>query len=144
MRRLAGSPFLALERLQRALDRAFEAPSPVWSTGLSGRVFPPVNIFNDQDGALIRAEVPGLAAGDFVIESQNRSLTIRGHRTTPSTEKGNPHRRERWTGDFSRSFEMPDDLELDKAEASYRNGILNVRIPRREATKPRQIAVSSS
>jgi HSP20 family protein len=54
------------------------------------------------------------------------------------------HRRERWTGEFTRSLQLPDELDLEKANASYRHGILTVRIPRREEQKPRQIPVSST
>jgi HSP20 family protein len=142
--RLAGDPFLALERLQRALDRAIESPSPVWTTGFSGRVFPPVNIFSDENSARIRVEVPGLAAEDFSIETQGNTLTIKGERSPASAEKGQPHRRERWSGGFSRSFQLPQDLELDRAEASYARGILSLRIPKKEETKPRRLAVRSS
>ena len=144
MRRLSSDAFLALERLQQALDRAIESPSPVWSTGVSGRVFPPVNIFSDENSARICVEVPGLAAEDFSIEAQGNTLMIKGQRSPASADKGQPHRRERWFGEFSRSLQLPRDLQLDKAEASCARGILSVRIPKREEAKPRRLAVRSA
>jgi len=144
MRRLASDPFVGLERLQRALDRALERPSPVWTGWVSGRVFPPINVFEDKNGYRIRVEVPGLSPDALSIESHGTTLTISGHRDGPPEDKGDPHRRERWSGDFSRSFHLPKDLELDKADASYTNGILTLRIPRQEEAKPRQITVQAS
>lgn len=143
MRRLGGDPFAALERLQQALDRVVEAPSPAWTSGLSGRVFPPVNVFADAKTTRIRIEVPGMKTEDFGIETHGNKLTIKGGRATPIADRGNPHRRERWAGEFSRSFEMPAELWLEKATASYANGILTVEIPQREETQTRQIAVHS-
>lgn len=144
MRRLVSDPFAGLERLQRALDRALERPSPVWTGRVSGRVFPPINVFEEKDGYRIRAEVPGLSPDALAIESHGDTMTISGHREAPPEGKGDPHRRERWSGDFSRSFHLPRDLELGKAAASYVNGILTLRIPRREEAKPRQITVETS
>jgi HSP20 family protein len=102
-----------------------------------------VNIFKRSDGCVIRAEVPGLVAEELSIESQGQSLTITGKRG-PEAAPGTAHRNERWSGEFSRSLELPRDLNPSKAEADYRNGVLSIRVPLREEAKPQKIAVRAS
>jgi HSP20 family protein len=137
-------PFNALLRLQDALQRAFERPMATWLAGPSGRgVFPALNVFTEKDSYVVRMELPGLAPENIVIGRQGKTLRIEGKRERPAAGEGSLHRRERWSGEFTRSLQLPEDLDLDKTEASYRNGILTVRIPKREEEKPRQIPVST-
>jgi HSP20 family protein len=138
-------PISALLRLQDALQRAFERPMAPWLAGPSGRgVFPALNVFNEKENFVVRMELPGLSPENIVIDRQGQTLRIEGKREQPSIDEGSLHRRERWAGEFTRSLQLPEDLDLDKTEASYRNGILTVRVPKSEAQKPRQIPVSTS
>ena len=137
-------PLAHLLRLQNELEQSVRRPFRWFASSPIGRgAFPPVNIFKRSDGCVIRAEVPGLAAEDFSIESQGQSLTITGKRG-PEAAPGTAHRNERWSGEFSRSLELPRDLNPSKAEADYRNGVLSIRVPLREEAKPQQIAVRAS
>ncbi len=130
--------------LQRELERAFQNPFGL-DLGFSGRgVFPPVNIFSDPDGYVVRLEVPGMSASDVNIEAHGRTLTIKGKREPRAPERASFHRRERTRGEFSRSLQLPDALDLSRAEASYKDGILTVRVPKREEAKPRQITVKAA
>src|SRR5437879_4185986 len=116
-------PVTGLSELQRELDRMFENPLG-FDLGLSGRgVFPAVNIFSDQNGYVARLEVPGVSPETISIESQGRTVTIKGKREFPTHEGGSFHRRERSSGEFSRSLQLPDDLDPSRAEASYKHGI---------------------
>jgi HSP20 family protein len=135
-------PVHALLTLQRELERSFERP---WlDFGPSGRgVFPPLNVFSDKDSYVVRLEVPGVVPKDLKIESQGRTLVISGKRETPLPAGGGFHRRERGAGEFSRSIQLPDELDLQKAEATCRHGILSIQIPKREEVKPRQITVQA-
>jgi HSP20 family protein len=133
-----------LLNLQRELERAFEKPLGV-DFGLSGRgVFPPVNIFSDRDGYVIRVEIPGVPAGGINIETNGRTLTISGRRDLGTANKGSYHRREREQGEFSRSLQLPGDLDLSAAKASCKQGLLTIRIPKKAEAKPRQIAVQAA
>ena len=134
-------PMSGLLALQEELDRAFRNPS--WlDIGPSGRgVFPPVNVFSDKQGYVIRFEVPGVAPGKISIGTNDRTLTVSGTREVAGREKGSFHRRERESGQFSRSLRLPEDLDFSAAKASCKNGILTLQIPKREETKPRQISV---
>jgi HSP20 family protein len=137
-------PVADLLSLQRELERVFDKPFGI-DLGPSGRgVFPPVNVFADRDGYVIKLEIPGIAPENIAIEAEGRTLTVRGKRdVTPPTE-GSFHRRERGAGQFSRSLQLPADLDLTRAEASCKHGILTVRVPKREESKPRQIAVKAA
>ena len=136
-------PVSGLLELQRELDRAFER-SPGVGAGLSGRgVFPPVNIFSDKDGYIVRVEIPGVAPDQLAIETHGRTLTISGKRDVTVPSGGSFHRRERGSGEFSRSLQLPDDLDLGRTEASCQLGILTIRIPKKEEAKPRQITVKT-
>ena len=109
---------------------------------LSGAsVFPSLNIFDDQEGMVVRAEVPGIPADKINVSVEPRRLTISGERPTAKREKGSYHRRERRYGEFARSVQLPEDLDTDKANAECRNGLLTVRIPKAASAKPRQISV---
>jgi len=137
-------PINALMHLQRELDRVFDNPRGL-DLGLSGRgVFPAVNVFSDQDGYVVRMETPGVSADQINIESHGRTLIISGKRESGASQGGSFHRRERNGGQFSRSLQLPADLELSRAEASYKNGMLTIRIPKKEEAKPHQIAVKAA
>ena len=139
----AFEPMGGLLRLQEALDRAFEGPmSQWWGRGTSARgVFPAVNVWSEPDGYVLTMEVPGLSPEELSIETHGRTLRVSGKRD--NGEEGSAHRVERWSGEFSRAFELPQDLEVSGAKAEYRHGVLTIRVPRREEAKPRQIEVQS-
>ncbi len=137
-------PVNALLNLQQELDRVFDKPS-MSDFGLSGRgVHPPVNVFSNQDGYLVKMEAPGLNPEQIHIEAHGRTLTLRGKRETATPQGGSFHRRERDSGEFSRSLQLPVDLDLAQTEASYKHGMLTVRIPKKAEAKPRQITVKAA
>jgi HSP20 family protein len=139
------SPLDALLSLQRELDRTFETPTSGFDLGVSGRgVFPPTNVFSDKDGYIVRMEVPGVAPESLNIESHGRTLTISGKRETSAPEGASFHRHERNSGEFSRSLQLSSDLDLTKAEATCKHGMLTVRIPKKEEAKPRQIEIKAA
>lgn len=134
-------PTNALVSLQRELERVSENPLGV-DFGLSGRgVYPPVNVLGNKDGYLVKMEVPGMALEQLAIEAHGRTLTISGKREVSAPQGGSFHRRERSKGEFSRSLQLPADLDLARAEASYKQGMLTVHIPKKEEAKPRQITI---
>jgi HSP20 family protein len=136
-------PVSGLLALQRELDRVFDKPFGI-DLGPSGRgVFPPVNVFADRDGYVVKLEVPGIAPEDVNIEAEGRTLTVSGKRTD-GPQEGSFHRRERGYGQFSRSLQLPADLDATRAEATYVHGILTVRIPKKDEAKPRQISIKAA
>jgi len=137
-------PVSGLLALQRELDRVFDKPYGI-DLGPSGRgVFPPVNVFADRDGYVVKLEVPGIDPENVNIEAEGRTLTVSGKREDTPPKEGSFHRRERGTGQFSRSLQLPTDLDVTRAEASYKHGLLTVRIPKKEDAKPRQISIKAA
>ena len=138
-------PFDALLRLQEGLQRAFDRPVERWGWERSTRgVFPPVNVFRKRDGYVVRLEVPGLTAENLTVETEGNTLTVSGKRDTGAVVTESVHRRDRRSGEFSRSLQLPDDLDLEAATASYERGILTIRVPRSESSKPRRIEIQGS
>ena len=134
-------PIGALLSLQGDLDRFMR--NPAFGIGLSGHgVFPPINVFDSSDGAVVVAELAGLDASKIEVVGEGRTLTIGGEREFASDVRGRGyHRRELNEGKFSRSIQLPEDYDVSRAEARYESGLLVVRVPSAERAKPRQIMV---
>ena len=131
-----------LERMRREMDSLFGqvAGKAYWPTHAG--VFPLVNVAEDQDHFFIRSEIPGMKSEEITISATGRNLSISGERKIASEgENVRYHRREREDGKFSRVIALPGDIQVDKIEAGYINGILRIKIPKSEAAKPKQIAV---
>ena len=137
-------PFGALLSLQDELDRFMR--NPAFAMGPSGfGAYPPVNIFDSPEGALIVAEIPGMDMTKLSITGAGRTLTISGERRFEPDGNGRGyHRRELNEGKFSRSIQLPEDYEAGNAEARYETGLLIIRVPRAERAKPRQISVQTA
>jgi len=137
-------PIGALLGLQGELERFMR--NPAFEAGLSGYgAYPPVNIFDSTEGAVIVAELPGLEVSKIGVAGEGRTLTISGERTFEPIGSGRGyHRRELNEGKFSRSIQLPEDYDLSRAEARYEAGLLIVRIAKAEHAKPRQITVQST
>lgn len=138
------NPFVEMERLRRQMDLLSEWISRGSPSGqmFSAGVFPLINLTETQDCYFVRAELPGLKAGEIDIQIVGRNLTIAGERKIPSEgENVKYHRRERESGKFSRVINLPDEIDNEKIEAKMNNGLLAIKLPKTETAKPRQIAV---
>jgi HSP20 family protein len=109
---------------------------------VSGTWAPPVDVAETQEKILVRAEVPGLRQEDIQIEFENGLLTLRGERKLEKVEGVTWHRVERIYGNFSRSFTLPRTVDPERITATYREGILEVEVPKREEAKPKQIRIA--
>jgi HSP20 family protein len=132
-------PFRDVRRLQAEMNRLFENSAPQRAAD-----FPAVNVYANQDGAVITAELPGVRSDDLDISVHRDSVTLAGERRTETDEATGYHRRERGQGRFVRALSMPFQIDPKKVEASMRNGALEVHLQRAEADKPRRIKVRSS
>ena len=141
----AFGPFGDLELMRRDMDRLFAALSGR-EEGRSGiGVFPALNVTQDRENYYVRAELPGMNAKDIDISAVHNKMTLSGTRNVEREgESTSYHRREREAGSFNRSLVLPSEIDPARVEASYRHGILTVRLPKSEADKPRQITVQTS
>lgn len=131
--------------LQNQLNRLFEPFARFTNADedlVSGTWVPPVDVAETQDRILVRAEVPGMRQEDIQIEFENGLLTIRGERKIEKSEQLTWHRVERIYGNFSRSFTLPRSIDAEKITASYREGVLEIEVPKREEAKPKQIRIA--
>ncbi len=139
------TPNTDYKNLQTQLNRIFE-PFARFAAGeedlVSGTWVPPVDVAETQEKILVRAEVPGMRQEDIQIEFENGMLTIRGERKLDKNEGLTWHRVERVYGGFSRSFTLPRTVDAEKISASYREGILEIDVPKREEAKPKQIRIA--
>jgi len=111
----------------------------VLAPGSSGM---PVDIREEGHDIVIEADLPGVAQSDLDITVENGTLAIAVTQKAETEEsRGNYFVRERRSGYLTRTFRLPDTADLDKIEAQFANGVLTLRVPRKEEAKPRQIAV---
>ena len=140
-------PFEDLNRIQSRINDLFDETfgRPRAHPTASGATvwFPPVDILESRDSYLIRAELPGMKKEDFNLELQDGVLTLSGERKFEEPANGvEYHRIERSTGKFFRSFSLPQTVKNDEIKASFRDGILEVHVPKADEAKPKQIAIS--
>jgi HSP20 family protein len=116
-----------------------------WSTQARRTVapgYPAMNIWTDQDSAIVTAELPGVNLEDIDISVEDDTLTLRGDRQRDALEEGvTYHRQERRFGSFLRTFQLPFRVDAEKVDATLKNGVLSVSLPRAEEDKPRRIAI---
>ena len=139
-------PFEGLSRIQNRINDLFDdtfGRARSSSMPATGVWFPPVDILESRDSYLIRAELPGMKREDFNLEVHDGSLTLSGERKFEEAANGvEYHRVERASGKFSRSFYLPQTVKTDAIKATYRDGILEIHVPKADEAKPKQIAIS--
>ena len=109
-----------------------------------GTWIPPVDISEDKDRITLTAELPGFTEDQVEVQMEGGVLTIRGERKFEDEQEGrNFHRLERSYGTFVRSFTLPNNVDRENIHASFRNGLLEIDLPKREEARPRQIKIGS-
>lgn len=147
---LRWDPFEELREMQRSLDRLFdelsgrrplrrrEAREPVvWE--------PAVEVYETDQEVVVRAELPGVDPKNVNVTVQDNTVTIEAEAKEEQEERGRNYlRRELRYGQFSRSLTLPAEVRADAAKATYRNGVLELRVPKSERAKPKQVKVEVS
>lgn len=137
-------PFGDYDQLRGEMLRLLDAVAGGTSTDGSAGVFPPMNITQDDDNFYVRAEVPGIKASELSITAVRNRVSVAGKREIqPEQERVSYHRRERAEGSFNRTVTLPTEVDAERVDARYADGILTLTLPKAEETKPRQIAVRS-
>jgi HSP20 family protein len=103
---------------------------------------PAVDIYETENELVLKADIPDIELNEVDVRVENQTLTIAGQRKFEKQESGKGyHRIERNYGTFMRSFAVPNSFDTEKIAAEYKNGVLSVSLPKKEAAKPRQIKV---
>lgn len=131
--------FAELDRLQREMQQAFDVGPTI--RGLT-RGYPALNVGGTPTAVDIFAFAPGLDPANLDVQFEKGTLTIAGERKAPEVpEKATVHIGERFAGRFRRVVSLPEDVDPNAIQASYRDGVLHVRIQRKEEAQPRRIAI---
>lgn len=137
-------PFSALTRQFDEMFGDLMSP-PAASLAEVSRLLPPVNVREDEKNFYVEAEVPGFTQDQIDVSIHQNVLTIKGERAEQKEEQDeNFIRRERSTGSFTRSFRLVSDIDAGKINASLKNGVLHVTLPKAAAAQTRKIAVTGN
>jgi len=137
----SGNPLEDLLAFQRSLDTLRD--SAWFDDGSSGGgAYPPLNVFSNGDDIVVLTEVPGVRKSDIRIEVKDNVLRIAGAKEVQYGDKASLHRRERTQGKFDRTVVLPVEIDADRVRAECRDGILALRLPRSEHSKPKTIQIS--
>jgi HSP20 family protein len=132
------------DEMSRVLNDVFGRGASDESAWVSGAWTPPVDIFETDEALVMKAELPGFSKDDISIEMKENTLVIKGERKhEDEVKEGNYHRMERSYGAFQRAFMLPMTVDQEKVKASYKDGILELRLPKVQAAQPKRIAVSA-
>jgi HSP20 family protein len=128
--------------INRLFTTLFEAPTQAQG-GLARRWVPAMDLVEQDHDFVLRADLPGLSQQDVKIELQDNVLTVSGERKSEQEERREGYYRlERASGAFSRSLTLPDGVDPQSVKASFDRGVLEIRIPKPEARKPRTIQIN--
>lgn len=145
MELLRGESWYGLDRLHARMNELFEdAFGPVNALpSVQNGGYPQVDILETKDEYVLRAEAPGMKKEDFHIEVKENTLTLSGEKKLEQLPRGVEYRHvERVSGKFSRAFLLPETVNWDGIKASYRDGIVEIRVPKAEEAKPKRIEIT--
>ena len=132
--------------MNRLFNTFFEAPGQAGNggTGMTNRWIPAMDLVEEDEHYVLRADLPGMKEDDVNIELENNVLSVSGERKHESTDKGNGfYRMERSSGSFSRSLTLPEGVDAEAIAASFEDGVLELRIPKPEQRKPHRVRISA-
>ncbi|GAB4308357.1 MAG: Hsp20/alpha crystallin family protein [Phototrophicales bacterium] len=137
------NPFRELAAMQSAMDRIFEDTWRGFRSEYAGSMA--VDVHENDDAYLIEAEIPGVKADDIHINLHDGRLTIEVETTREDKQENSRMLvQERFYGKMSRTFNLPQTINMDKVEAEYVDGVLKLHLPKAEESKPRQISVKAA
>ena len=137
------SPLARLSAFQQEVDRLFDL-SPFAGSHHAGGWSPALDLYQDKDNFLVKAELPGMKREDITLSLHDGLLTLGGERQPEKAQDGKaPVRNERFFGRFERTITLPMQVDGTRVQAAYEDGILTVTLPKAEAAKPRQIEIAA-
>lgn len=130
------NPWREMEDFRREMDSLFERVR-----GSQRVSFPLVNLYDVKENVVAEFVMPGVKREDIDIQFENDILVVKGKRDNDVDEKYSIVRSERFGGEFKRSVEIPVKVDVNKIEATFKNGILTITLPKAEEAKPKQITI---
>ena len=138
------NPFADFDSVRREMQRLLDTVTGDAFAEVGAGVFPPMNITQDDDNFYLRAEVPGINPKELSIAAVRNRVSLAGKREIQREhERVSYHRRERAEGSFNRTVTLPSEVDAERVDARYADGVLTLTLPKAEQAKPRQITVRS-
>ena len=137
-------PFEQIEQLQKDMNRFFDFAGDFLpeKTGSQGLWTPPIDVIEEKDKYIVKADIPGVVKEDIDVSVDHNVLTVSGKKSQEQkVEKEGYLRSERYYGAFQRSISLPAEVDTGKVTAEYKNGTLELTVPKREDAKPKQIKI---
>lgn len=135
--------FDEFRRFESEMDDLFgRTPGSTGIRAVRRGTFPPINVGSTPERVDVYLFAAGLDAKSLDISIQQNLLTVSGSHKVPVNEEADYYRRERFDGDFRRVIALPDDVDPNRVDAKYRDGLLQITVQRRESVRPRQITVN--
>lgn len=126
--------------LFQSFDEALER---IWGDGPVRRWAPAVDVYENKDSVVVKAELPGVDPKEVEISVEDGTLYLKGERKSESEDQRDGyHRLERSYGSFARAFTLPDSVDPEKVSAEYKDGLLSVTLPKREESKPKKVKIA--
>ena len=139
--------FREMDNVHREMDDLFRGLGfgrllePSFAAAAGSRTYPRLNMREDQENVYVEAMLPGIDPKKLEMTVLKNTLTLAGERRGEEAGNGTWHRRERGAGRFLRTLDIPAEIEIDKVQAHYRDGMLTVTLPKAAVARPRQIEV---
>ena len=129
--------------LQDEINELFDVDRVPSSTGLFDRsIYPAVDVLENDHEFMVYCELPGINQKEIDVSITSNVLTIKGEKKEAAEEqKDNYFRKETWSGNFQRTISLPNSVDTEKVNAGMKNGVLTIKAPIKEESKPKQISV---
>lgn len=140
------NPFQEIDNLRNEMEQIFDLSFPGFLNGgsslIEGQWVPSLDVIDEKNHLLVKVDLPGLTKNDINVSVEDKYLTIRGEKKEDKhTKQDDFLRTERYYGRFSRSLQLPAHVDINKAKATFKDGVLELRLPKKEEYKPKQIEV---
>jgi HSP20 family protein len=143
-RRELWDPFAGLAEIREEMNRLFDS-SLRHHGDTDGGFYPPLDVVMEKDSVIVKADLPGLSKDDVTVSLQENYLTIKGEKKHEFEQKeANYFVSERSCGSFTRTIELPTAVDAKKIDARFKDGVLQITLPKTEEAKPKQIEVKVS
>ena len=141
------NPLQEIENLRREMDQIFDLSFPGFLNGgsslIEGQWVPSLDVVDEKNHLLVKVDLPGLTKNDINVSVEDKYLTIRGEKREDKHIKQDDFlRTERYYGRFSRSLHLPAHVDSNKTKATFKDGVLELRLPKKEEFKSKRIEVN--
>lgn len=141
------NPFQEIDNLRQEMEQIFDLSLSGFLNGGSslteGRWVPSLDVIDEGNHLLVKVDLPGLTKNDITVSVEDNYLTIRGEKKQDKEVKQDDFlRTERYYGRFSRSVQLPSHVDVSKVKANFKDGVLELNLPKKEECKPKQIDIN--